>query len=239
MTGETLLIVEDNLVLRDGLRDILTFDEFNVLTASNGQEALDLLQGLPAIPDLIISDISMPVMDGFQFYSALQTDHNWEAIPFIFLTARGEKEDILAGKNLGVDDYLVKPVTSDELVTVVRSRLDRSKQVRQNQLHQSMETLLTMLANAIEGRDLYTGGHVERVRDYAQAIAAELGWQGQALEPLLFGAILHDVGKLFVPDNVLNKPGPLDAGEWEIMKQHPTRGIRLVGASPTWPRRSR
>src|SRR5512138_1043908 len=102
MAGETLLIVEDNLVLRDGLHDILTFDGFEVLTASNGHEAIELLKSSPSTPDLIISDIAMPVMDGYQFYSALQADYHWETIPFIFLTARGEKEDILAGKNLGV-----------------------------------------------------------------------------------------------------------------------------------------
>lgn len=225
-----LLIVEDSPVLRDGLHDILAFEGFEVLPASNGREALALMEVSP--PDLILSDITMPEMDGVAFYQAVHANEAWITIPFIFLTARGEKEDILLGKKLGVDDYLVKPITRDELVTTVRSRLERSRQVRALQLNQAVEMTLTMLANTIEGRDLYTRGHVERVRDYSLATAAQFSWEMQALETLRFGAILHDIGKIFVPEPILNKAGRLTAEEWEVIKQHPLKGKEMAKGIP-------
>jgi len=106
---ETLLIVEDNDALRDGLREMLTQEGFTVLTAANGREALQQMGALT--PDLIVSDIAMPEMDGMAFFSAVRARPEWVTIPFLFLTARGEKQDILRGKNMGAEDYLIKPLT--------------------------------------------------------------------------------------------------------------------------------
>jgi putative two-component system response regulator len=208
----------------------LELEGFNVMTASNGREALEKMASLS--PDLILSDIAMPEMDGYAFFRAVRNNPEWISIPFLFLTARGEKHDILAGKDLGADDYLVKPLTREELLTAVRARLGRSQQLRVAQLQQAYETSLTVLANAIEVRDHYTRGHVERVMAYAFAIAEQLEWRVQQMEQLRFGAILHDIGKIQISEAILRKPGKLSPEEWEEIRRHPTSGADMIRDIP-------
>lgn len=205
--GTTLLIVEDNHDLRNGLKDILTFEGFTVLSASNGRDAIDQMKAVS--PDLIISDITMPEMNGYEFFDAVRARPEGITIPFIFLTARGERDDVMKGKNLGAEDYLVKPVTRSELVNAVQSRLTRFRQLQMAQMESAYQYTLTALANGIEVRDRYTRGHVERVTHYSLAIAEQLGWRGKRLEGLRFGAILHDIGKIFVKEEILSKAGAL------------------------------
>ncbi len=230
MDKETLLVVEDNHILRNGLKEMLSMEGFFVMTAGNGQEGLD--QMVLTSPDLILSDIAMPVMDGYSFFKEVRARPEWVTIPFLFLTARGEREDITAGRDLGVEDYLVKPLTRDELLTAVRSRLARSRQLHMVQLQSAYEASLTMLANAIEVRNEYTRGHVERVTAYALLLADQLGWQGKRLEALRFGAILHDIGKIHIPENILTKRGPLSAAEWGEIKRHPINGAEMIRDIP-------
>jgi putative two-component system response regulator len=227
---ETLLIVEDNPVLREGLQEMLELEGFYVMTASNGREALEKMASQS--PDLILSDIAMPEMDGYEFFKAVRANPEWISIPFLFLTARGEKHDILAGKDLGADDYLVKPLTREELLTAVRARLGRSQQLRVAQLQQAYETSLTVLANAIEVRDHYTRGHVERVMAYAFAIAEQLEWRVQQMEQLRFGAILHDIGKIQISETILRKRDPLTPEEWGEIRRHPISGADMVRDIP-------
>lgn len=227
---ETILIVEDNQILREGLRDILSYEGFTILTAVHGQDALDQMATIT--PDLILSDISMPEMDGISFFKSVRAHSDWVTIPFVFLTARGEKEDVLTGKNLGAEDYLIKPLSREELLTAVKGRLNRSRQIRVAQLQQAYEASLTVLANAIDVRDAYTRGHVERVTAYSQVLAFELGWQGRQVEQLRFGAILHDIGKIVIQESTLLKPKALDENEWEIMKQHPITGAEMIKDIP-------
>jgi putative two-component system response regulator len=226
MAGETILVVEDNHALREGLKDILEQENYQVIEAAQGADALARMS-LNA-PDLILSDIGMPVMDGYAFFESVRSRPEWISIPFIFLTARREQEEVLAGKQLGAEDYLVKPITPDELLTAVRSRLSRSQQLLIAQLQQSYEASLIMLANAIEVRDPYTRGHVERVMNYALALARILGWESGALSQLRFGSILHDIGKIHVRESTLQKPGPLNSEEWEEIKQHPVFGVEMI-----------
>jgi putative two-component system response regulator len=230
LNNETLLIVEDNPVLREGLQEMLELEGFNIQTASNGREALEKMASFT--PDLILSDIAMPEMDGYAFFKAVRDNPDWISIPFMFLTARGEKQDILAGKDLGADDYLVKPLTREELLTAVRARLGRSQQLRVAQLQMAYETSLTVLANAIEVRDHYTRKHVERVTAYTFAIAEQLEWSVSQMEQLRFGAILHDIGKIYISDGIIKKPGSLSPEEWEEIRQHPARGARLIQDIP-------
>ena len=230
MNKETLLIVEDNPVLREGLQDILAHEGYQVLTASNGQEALDHLR--LASPDLILSDIAMPQMDGYALFQAVRTRPEWVTIPFIFLSARGEHTDVLRGKNLGAEDYLVKPLSREELLTAVNARLNRSQQIHMAQLQQAYETSLTLLANSIDMRDPYTHGHVERVSAYTLALARELGWQNHMLDHLRFGAILHDIGKIMISEQVLLQGGPLSEEEWVEMKKHPIVGAEMIRDIP-------
>ncbi len=230
MEKETLLIVEDNNILRNGLKEMLSFEGFTVLTACHGQEALDQM-GL-VTPDLILSDISMPVMDGFTFFKLVRARAEWVTIPFIFLTARGEREDIMTGRDLGAEDYLVKPLTREELLTAVRARLARSRQLQMAQLQQAYEASLTMLANAIEIRSQYTRGHVERVTAYALVLAEHLGLTARRLDHLRYGAILHDIGKIHVRESILTKKEPLNQEEWEEIKQHPRTGAEMIKDIP-------
>jgi len=227
---EIILIAEDNNVLRLALEEMLSIEGFVVLAASNGVDALSHMEVLT--PDLIISDIAMPEMDGYSFFERVRANSDWVSIPFIFLTARGTKDDILTGKDLGAEDYLVKPLNRVELLTAVRSRLERSQQLRVVRLREAYESSLTMLANAIEARDQYTRGHVERVTAYAIMIAKQTGWQGKRLEELRFGAILHDIGKIHVRETTLRKNGPLDQEEWDEIRQHPTIGASMVKDIP-------
>ncbi len=230
MSKETLLIVDDNRVLREGLSEMLSIEGFSIRTASNGLEALELMREFS--PDLIISDITMPEMDGYSFFNAVRARAEWVTIPFIFLTARAEKEDILTGKNLGAEDYLIKPLTREELVTAVRARLSRSRQIRVAQLQQAYEASLTALANAIDLRDRYTRGHVERVTAYSLAIAHHLGWPEWRLEHLRFGAILHDIGKIHIRESTLFKESDLNEEEWEEIKGHPINGAEMIKDIP-------
>ena len=221
-----ILIAEDNEVLRTAVEEMLTIDGYVVLTAENGVEALTYMKSLT--PDLILSDIAMPEMDGIEFFQQVRQNPDWLSIPFVFLTARGTKGEILEGKGLGAEDYLVKPIESDELLTIVQSRLARSQQLRMAQLRESYKSSLLMLANAIEARDQYTRKHVDRVMAYAILLAKEMGWQGNRLEELRFGAILHDIGKIHVRETTLCKNGPLNDEEWEEMRQHPILGADMI-----------
>ena len=230
MKQEIIVIAEDNNVLRLALEEMLSIEGYVVMAASNGVEALSHMDMLT--PDLIISDIAMPEMDGYSFFERVRANPDWVSIPFIFLTARGTKDDILTGKNLGAEDYLVKPLNRVELLTAVRSRLERSQQLRVVRLREAYETSLVMLANAIEARDQYTRGHVERVTAYAIMLAKQIGWQGKRLEDLRYGAILHDIGKIQVRETILRKNGPLTQEEWDEIKQHPRTGAGMVKDIP-------
>jgi putative two-component system response regulator len=230
MAETTILIVEDHEILRDGLQILLEAEGFRVISAIHGLDALEQMDAKG--PDLILSDISMPEMDGYAFYDAVRARPEWVTIPFIFLTARGERDDIFASKKRGVEDYLVKPVDRQELITTIRSRLERSQQLMLAQLQQAYEASLIMLANAIELRDEYTRGHVERVRYYAVLIARQMGWSDSQITPLQFGSILHDIGKIYIPESILRKAGPLDTPEWDEMRMHASIGAELLESIP-------
>lgn len=143
-----VLVVEDDLHLLEGIRDILQLDGYNVLTAENGSRGLDVMNDQTSPPDLILSDIMMPRMDGIEFLKEVRKQQRWLTIPFIFLTAKGEKADQHRGLRLGVDDYVVKPYDPADLLVKIEARLERHRHL--NAAHSSgMATLkrqiLTML----------------------------------------------------------------------------------------------
>ncbi len=221
-----LLVVEDDPAMLIALRDILEGEGYQVAIAANGKEALEILDGFH--PALILSDISMPVMDGIELLKAVRSRSSGAAIPFIFLTARGTREDIFAGKSLGVDDYITKPITSRELLATVRARLQRADEFTMTAQLLAAKDSLRVLANAIENKRY----HVERVNAYAQVMAAELGWEEKRCDELEFGAILHDIGQIRVPEAILMKPGPLTPEEWRVMRKHPEEGARMIQEVP-------
>lgn len=124
-----ILVVEDDMHLMEGIRDILELNGYDVLTATNGIAGLEVLRSQPKAPDLIVSDIMMPRMDGYDFFNAVRAHQSWVTIPFIFLTAKGERDDIHKGKRMGAEDYVVKPFDADDLLVAVSAKLDRKKQL--------------------------------------------------------------------------------------------------------------
>lgn len=131
MSKATILVVEDDVHLLSGIREILELDDYNVMIAQNGLQGLEKLQATEAPPDVIVSDIMMPHMDGFSFLSEVRQADKWVNIPFIFLTAKGEKADVHKGSLLGADVYLKKPFDAEDLLVAVSSRLDRHRAIRE------------------------------------------------------------------------------------------------------------
>ncbi len=163
---EQILIVEDDLAMSTGIRDVLDMAGYKVQLAENGREALQVLTRFR--PDLIISDIMMPEMDGFELLEEVRRRPNWAVIPFIFLTAKGQRTDIRAGKQLGADDYLVKSVDLDDLLVVVRAKLDRAIVLRQQSLKEMenlKNTILNMLSHEFRTPLTYITGYVDLLQE--------------------------------------------------------------------------
>lgn len=177
MSKAKLLVVEDEHNLLLGIRDILELDEYRVVMASNGQQALEVLRSHSSdLPDLILSDIMMPYMDGIEFLKEVRKNEAWVKIPFIFLTAKGAKNDVQTGKMLGVDDYLIKPFDADDLLVAVESRLSRHKalnQAAEDQIHDMKRNILTILNHefrtpltlVVAYADMLKDNNIERMSD--------------------------------------------------------------------------
>jgi cyclic di-GMP phosphodiesterase len=221
-----LLLVEDNDSILEIMRDILEAEGYRVSCAANGKEALRAFER--EVPDLIVSDVMMPHLDGFGLLKAVRARPDGVAVPFLFLSARTEQAATTQARQLGADDYLFKPFDPDELTMAVRARLERRRLVELFDTRAAHLQTVTMLANAIEARDTYTRGHVERVKNYASALARALGWSDDALVILEFGALLHDIGKITVPRDLLNKPSGLLREEWDLLRQHPKTGAKML-----------
>jgi putative nucleotidyltransferase with HDIG domain len=226
MTSKRILLVEDDQQIRQEISQLLQIENFTIIQATDGVEALKNLDH--SKPDLIISDIFLQNMDGIQFYKKIREKQSWITIPFIFLADRNALDQIRTVQELGVEDYLIKPIEADDLIRTIQGKLLRAAELEVAHIGQAYLETVTVLANAIEGRDLYTRGHVERVTTYALLLARELRWPPSHLRILELGARLHDIGKISVPDHILNKPGPLNDEEWAIMKKHPSIGARML-----------
>ena len=221
-----ILLVEDDLALLEVVRDILSDAGYEVMTATNGREGLQAFRLFH--PDLILSDIMMPNMDGFELLEAVRQMEEGMLVPFIFMSARTERYDTSNARRLGADDYLFKPFSAEELLTAVEARLRRREQISLFSTREAHLQTVVMLASAIEERDMTTSGHVDRVRTLALAFADYLGWSPEIKMILEIGALLHDIGKIVVPEHILNKPAPLTDEEMEVMKRHPTSGARIL-----------
>jgi len=221
-----ILLVEDDLDLLEVVCDILSDAGYEVMTATNGREGLQAFRLFR--PDLILSDIMMPNMDGFELLEAVRQMEEGMLVPFIFMSARTERYDTSNARRLGADDYLFKPFSSEELLTAVEARLRRREQISLFSTREAHLQTVVMLASAIEERDVTTSGHVDRVRTLALAFADYLGWSPEIKMILEIGALLHDIGKIVVPEHILNKPAPLTDEEMEVMKRHPTSGARIL-----------
>ncbi|MGD0752092.1 MAG: HD domain-containing phosphohydrolase [Anaerolineales bacterium] len=226
MSIQKILLVEDDAPLLDVMRYLLEAEGYEVCTAVNGKQALDLF--VASRPSLVVSDIMMPEMNGYELLEAMRMMPDGITVPFLFLSARTERSDVDRARSLGVDDYLFKPFEAPELINAVRSRLERRRVIELFDTRAAHLQTVIMLANVIETRDPYTAGHLERVRRLALNLATTLNWNTEDLAILEFGAILHDIGKIVGPSQVLKKNDPLSKEEWILMRQHPEIGAKML-----------
>ena len=239
-----VLVVDDvdtNVMI---LEEILK-DDYNVITAFNGKEALEKLRGADSLPKIILSDIIMPQMNGRELFEVLKADGAFKRIPVIFITAENDSESELL--DAGAVDFINKPFLPDIVKLRVRNQIelknysDNLEQMvaeKTAEATKTLESALQGLANVIEHRDLESGEHVKRTQLFVKALTDYLidsnsvyAEQLKKLQPeiIMKSMALHDVGKIAIPDRILLKPGKLDPDEYEIMKTHTTRGKEIVG----------
>jgi putative two-component system response regulator len=175
-------------------------------------------------PDLILLDVIMPKLNGFEVCKRLKDDPVTALIPVVFMTALDKTEDHVKGLEVGADDFLSKPFNRSLLAARLNSLL-KMKALRDS-LDQA-EDVIFSLARAIEARDHFTEEHVERVATYAVRLAELAGFPEGSLQDVRYGGILHDIGKIGVPDHILNKSGPLSPEEAAIMERHPVIGWEI------------
>jgi putative two-component system response regulator len=218
----TVLVVDDLSSNAELLQQCLTRDGYEVETAASGEAALEAIARHQ--PDVILLDVMMPGIDGFELCRRLKGDPATRLIPVVLVTALNEREDKIQGINAGADDFLSKPVNAHELRARVRS-LIRLKQ-HTDELD-SVESLITSLALIIEARDPYTEGHCHRLAAYATALGVRLDLGDEELAALHRGGYLHDLGKIGLPEALLQKGGPLTPAEFEVVKRHTIIGDEL------------
>src|SRR3989441_1600542 len=218
----TILVADDNATNRELLEELLASQGFTVVTASDGAAALEELTR--AQFDLVLLDVMMPHLNGFEVCEKIKNNPDTYLIPVIMITALSDKQDRLEGIKVGADDFLSRPLDRTELLARVRSLL-RLKQ-RTDELERA-ESVLFSLARSIEGKDPYTHGHCERLSDYSARLAQHLGLEDDQITALRRGGVVHDIGKIAVPDAILLKPGKLTEEEWKLIREHPVVGERI------------
>jgi putative two-component system response regulator len=217
-----VLVVDDLQANRELLLARLEALDYDVREARDGIEALEAIDAEE--PDLILLDVDMPRMDGIAVCQKLKAHPTRRLIPIVILTASHDPQQRLRGIAAGADDYLSKPFDANELLIRTRVLLkDRALNLKLD----ATEDVLLALARTVEARDRYTIFHAERVGQYASELGKVLGLDGEDAELLYQGGVLHDLGKIVVPDSILLKPGPLTADEFAVMQQHAAEGERI------------
>ncbi|MDX2505876.1 MAG: two-component system response regulator [Gammaproteobacteria bacterium] len=228
-----ILAVDDepaNLML---LREVLQND-YHIIFAKNGQDAL---KRMVQKPDLVLLDIMMPEMDGFEVCTRLKSQPLTKNIPVIFLTAKITVQDEIKGLELGAVDYITKPLSPPVLRMRIKTQLalydqnqalEEKVNIRTKELQDTRLQVIQRLGRAAEFKDNETGLHIIRMSNYSQILALAIGLSKEEGELILNAAPMHDVGKIGIPDNILLKPGKLTASEWEIMQQHPQMGADII-----------
>ena len=225
MHDSPLLIVDDEPRNLAAMRQILA-DDHPLVFARNGTEALAATAR--RAPALILLDIQMPDMDGYQVCRALKADPATASIPVIFVTGLTDVGDEAAGFAAGAVDYIVKPFSPP----IVRARVaTHLSLVQASRLERSYHDALAMLGMAGHYNDTDTGVHIWRMGAYARELAGALGWTRTACDDLERAAAMHDTGKIGIPGEILRKPGKLDADEWEVMKRHTRIGHEILSRS--------
>jgi putative two-component system response regulator len=242
-----ILIVDDEKMICTVLSQRLTSEGYSCVTAHNGKDALNLFY--KGKFSLIISDIRMPEMDGLELLQNVKAVR--PTMMFIIMTAYPEIEVAVEAIHLGANDFLIKPFDMELVVFSVKKALEQKKmeeelesyhknlkklvEERTVKLQQAYYTLkkayfdsVKVLAEAIDAKDTYTRGHSDRVRRMSLQIAISLGFTNERIEVLEYGALLHDIGKIGIKDEILSKPGPLSPEEYQTIQQHPLIGVKIV-----------
>ena len=218
----TILIADDEEANREYLSALLSADGYRTLEAPDGHCALEVLRSQHV--DLVLSDVMMPGHTGFAVCRETKSNPATRLIPVVLITGLTRSQDRLQGIESGADDFLSKPVDRAELLARVRSLL-RLKHFTDEL--ESAETVLCSLAISIEAKDPYTVGHCDRLSIYAEAMGKRLGLSPELRIALRRGGIVHDLGKVAVPEYILRKPGKLTPEERRVMEEHPVVGERI------------
>lgn len=219
-----ILIVDDELVNLNLLRATLENEGYKLFFAKSGENALQ--QVTTHNPDLILLDIMMPGLSGYDVCIRLKSNEKTKNIPIIFVTTRNTEINEADGFALGAVDYITKPISQPIVRARVKTHLSL---VQVEKLESSRLLIIQRLGRAAEYRDNETGLHVIRMSHYSRILAQALGQPDDWCEMLLNAAPMHDVGKIGTPDHILLKPGKLDDDEWKIMRQHPGTGAGIIG----------
>ena len=233
----TILIVDDDPAGRQTLESILDEQGYQLEFAENGAQALQMIRKI--LPDVILLDVMMPGMDGFEVCRQVRSDPAIAEIPIIMLTALDDRRSFLNGLESGADDYLTKPYDRHELrarlLGITRLNRYRKLQDDRTNIEQAHSQLLSAYDATIEGwsramdlRDKETEGHTQRVTQLSEKLAKIAGIRQDELIQIRRGSLLHDIGKLGVPDSILLTPNKLTVGEWEVMRKHPQYAYEMI-----------
>lgn len=233
-------MVDDEPAITQALSTRLTRDGYECVLAHSAEEALHAF-GRQEF-DLVLTDVQMPGLSGIELLKEVKARDPETQV--IVMTAHAEVNFAVQALRLNADDYILKPFDLEQLSHSVTRALEHRRLLRENRAYRQhleqrvqeqaerIERLfvegLIGLSSAIEARDRYTAGHVGRVMELAVAVGAELGLDPEPMHGLWLGALLHDIGKLAIPDSILNKAGPLTPEERSLMKTHPERGVEII-----------
>jgi putative two-component system response regulator len=228
--GSMVLIVDDEYIGRETLQSVLEGEGYELEMAENGLQAIEKARKL--LPDVILLDVMMPGMTGFEVCQRIRSDPQIAEIPIIILTALDDRESLLNALKAGADDFISKPFDRYELRARLMgiTRLNRYQKLIQERakLREANTQLLSAYEATIEGwshaldlRDRETEGHSRRVTQLTVKLAQALSMGDEEIMHIRRGALLHDMGKIGVPDSILHKPDTLTDEEWIIMRKHP------------------
>ncbi len=248
--ADWIIVVDDDTSNLKMAGHILTEQGMRVSALKSGEALLEFLKN--NTPDLILLDIHMTGIDGFETMRRMRGLENASHIPVIFLTADEETGTEAKGLLEGAMDFVKKPFVPEVLLLRVRNTIDLIRLQRnlsqevekkthevikeQQKNHRLSIQVVQALAGAIDAKDTYTNGHSGRVAAYAREIAKRLCYSEKQLEDLYMMGLLHDVGKIGIPDAVINKPAKLSAEEYEIVMNHPVLGARILSTITEMPK---
>jgi len=220
--GQRVLVVDDNPQTMALMRELLATRGYEVVAVPDAAQAEAEIRR--ELPDLILSDVIMPGKSGYELCRELKEDPATRLIPFVLITGLSDREDKLRGIEAGADDFLNKPIFSEELFARVKSLLKLKEFTDELE---TAESVLCTLGLSVESRDPYTEGHCERLAENASSLGRYLGLGDESIVALRRGGYLHDLGKIAVPDEILKKGTNLTDEEWLVMKQHPITGENI------------